>query len=84
MLQYIVMEILLKLVRYVTVDRVSSHHSRRAWETEDMIHDSSNTVFSTANCGRHKIPIQRDFNLGHTLDVSPSVADKLTCNQFVT
>ena len=36
------------------------------------------------NCGRHRIPSQRDFNLGHTLDVSPSVADKLTCNQFVT
>ena len=48
MLQCIVMEILLKLVRYVTVDRVSCHHSRGAWETEDMIHDSINTVFSTA------------------------------------
>lgn len=48
MLQFIVMEILLKLVGYVTVDRVSCHHSRGAWETKDMIHDSSNTVFSTA------------------------------------
>ena len=48
MLQFIVMEILLKLVGYVTVDRVSCHHLRGAWETEDMIHDSSNTVFSTA------------------------------------
>ena len=42
------MEILLKLVRYVTVDRGSCHLSRGAWETEDMIHDSINTVFSTA------------------------------------
>lgn len=48
MLQFIVMEILLKLVGYVTVDRVSCHHSRGARETKDMIHDSSNTVFSTA------------------------------------
>ena len=46
MLQYIIMEILLKLVGYVTVDRVSCYHSRGAWETVDMIHDS--TVFSTA------------------------------------
>ena len=47
MLQYIAMEILLKLVGYVTVDRGSFHHSMGAWETEDMIHDSINTVFST-------------------------------------
>lgn len=52
MLQYIVMEILLKLVGYVTVDRVSCHHSRGAWEFEDMVHDSIQFLV-LLNCGRH-------------------------------
>ena len=37
------MEILLKLVGYVTVDRVSCHHSRGAWEIKGMIHIPANS-----------------------------------------
>ena len=54
MLQYIAMEILLKLVGYVTVDRGSCHHSMSAWETEDMIHDSIYFLV-LLNCGRHRM-----------------------------
>lgn len=55
MLQYIVMEILLKLVGYLTVDRVSCHHLRGAWKFEDMIHGSIQFLV-LLNCGRHRMP----------------------------